>query len=241
MILKAHHLALVVHYVAIIYYLETLELPGKAGAFGGNWKFLTFWNLWFQLLYFAIALLNDFFGSNVSDPSKSSKLQKARDYVFSSMAFPLAVFVSGTFWAIYAYDRELIFPVKIEKYYPFPTNQMMHTTPIVGQVIELLLTCHIYPSRKVGLATMFSLFLSYLSWICIIAYLGGFWVYGVLQVMSTPVRIVFITVCCLLGSSFYFVGELANSVMWNKHQSATASAQSHVHKYETRSKARKER
>ena len=30
--------------------------------FGGSWKYLTFWNLWFQLVYFIICLANDFRG-----------------------------------------------------------------------------------------------------------------------------------------------------------------------------------
>lgn len=246
MILKtAFHLFNVIHYVGIIYFLQTLELPGKAGSFGGNWEFLTFWNLWFQLIYFAVALANNFAGSEANIKSKSSKLQKVRDYLFSTTAFPMAVFVSSTFWLIFAYNRDLIFPLKLEKYYPFPTNHMMHTTPIVGQVIELLLSHHIYPSRMAGLATGFGLILVYLSWICFIAYYGGFWVYGVLQVMSPPVRTVFILTCCIVASSFYLVGEKANSLVWSKPASkpkkeAATDQPPAKHKYATRSKAKKD-
>jgi len=234
------HLALVAHYAWITYFLQSMELPpGRVAAFGGQWKFLTFWNLCFQLIYFVIALLNDFTGTEAIIKSKSSKLQTARDFFFSSIAFPLAVFVSGTFWIIFAYNRELIFPLKVEKYYPFPTNHMMHTTPIVGQLMELFLSYHIYPNRKVGLATVFSVFLVYLTWICFIAYFGGFWVYGVLQVMSPLVRTVFIIVCCLLGSSFYLVGEKANSLVWSKLQCEPNNSQGH--QYQTRSKAKMEK
>ncbi len=32
------------------------------GRFGGPWKFLTFWNLWFQAAFFGLALISDLRG-----------------------------------------------------------------------------------------------------------------------------------------------------------------------------------
>ena len=29
------------------------------GRFGGSWKYLTFWNMWFQLAFFSVCLVND--------------------------------------------------------------------------------------------------------------------------------------------------------------------------------------
>ena len=49
----------VVHYVYIIYFTNGLKIPGhRHNAFGGQWKFLTYWNLWLQLTYFIISLLS---------------------------------------------------------------------------------------------------------------------------------------------------------------------------------------
>lgn len=44
--------------------LEVMSKLKELGTleFGGNWKYLTFWNLWLQLFYFGICLINDILG-----------------------------------------------------------------------------------------------------------------------------------------------------------------------------------
>ena len=44
-----------------------------------------------QCGYFALAILNDLVGSDEISPSKQTSLQKARDWLFSSIALPIAV------------------------------------------------------------------------------------------------------------------------------------------------------
>ncbi len=39
--------------------------------FGGPWKYLTFWNLWIQGIYFLICTINDILGRK---PSRTTKL-----------------------------------------------------------------------------------------------------------------------------------------------------------------------
>ncbi len=34
------------------------------GRFAGPWKYLTFWNLWIQAIFFSVALINDVRGRN---------------------------------------------------------------------------------------------------------------------------------------------------------------------------------
>ena len=53
-----------------------------------------------QTVYFAVAVLNDLFGTNVKpweNQETRSGLQKARDYILSSMAFPMGT-VSQVKW-----------------------------------------------------------------------------------------------------------------------------------------------
>lgn len=62
-----------------------------------------------QTVYFSIALLNDFVGSNdVLTTKDRSLIRKIRDYVYGTFAFPLAFDVGGMFWLLYAIDRELV-------------------------------------------------------------------------------------------------------------------------------------
>jgi len=253
MILKTlFHLLMVIHYVAIIYFKATVvrppvQLPAQMKTFGGPWKFLTHWNLCFQLLYFTIALLNSLFGTESSARNGSSRLQKLRDYLFSSVAFPFGIFVTVTFWMIYFYNDELMWPQFLRKIFPPLANHMMHTAPAIGQLIELGLVNHIYPKRSVGLATCGSVALAYLVWICIIAHYGGFWVYPFLGVMSTPVRTVFITVCAIMSGLLYAFGETMNSLVWASVSDAQPAkvakdnakkSETTEHHYATRSKTK---
>ena len=90
--------------------------------FGGPWKYLTFWNLWFQAVYFLICFVNDLRGRIPSEKkcackmsrtkealiNSGSKLVRAEDYIYCTVAFPIGMFVGIIFWTLYAIDRELV-------------------------------------------------------------------------------------------------------------------------------------
>lgn len=71
-----------------------------------------------QTLYFLVALLNDFAGTNETLPKKKPILRKIRDYLFAAFAVPLAINVSGMFWLLYAIDRKLVLPESMDAYFP---------------------------------------------------------------------------------------------------------------------------
>merc|ERR1719336_2738157 len=104
------------------------------------------------MIYFTVALLNNVVGSETSSQKSASPMQKLRDHLFGSVAFPIGTFVCLFFWAVHLYNDELIFPPKVAKYYPWYANHMMHTAPILSQMIAMATTCHVYPSRKSGMA-----------------------------------------------------------------------------------------
>ena len=63
------------------------DKPGSPRAYAGQWKFLTFWNLWIQLIYFVISLLNSIFGTHASDKKSASTLQKMCDFLFATLGY----------------------------------------------------------------------------------------------------------------------------------------------------------
>ena len=164
-------LGAIVNFAYTIYWdLYILKLPGKP-TFGGQWKFLTFWNLWLQLIYFTISLL-----SNVLGSQKASKLQKIRDYLFATLAFPIGQFVGIVFWLLFHVDRELVFPLHYDKFFPNYINHAMHTTVIPAQLLELYLLYHAYPKRIQGMTTTMIFCFIYLTWTLVVAHFGGVWV-----------------------------------------------------------------
>lgn len=160
---------------------------------------LTFFILLFsfliQTLYFSIALLNDFVGSNEVLTTKDRPvIRKIRDYVYGTFVFPLAFDVGGMFWLLYAIDRELVsvviasvlyydisistqvFPLLIDAFFPWFLNQMIHTNIIALCLIEMLLLHHKYPCRKSAFVGIGALMFGYLTWIHVVWIKAGVWV-----------------------------------------------------------------
>jgi len=201
---------------AIYWDLYILDIPTQK-SFGGQWKYLTFWNMWIQLIYFSISFLNNIFGSHSTDTKSATCLQKCRDFLFSTLAFPIGQFVGIIFWLLFNIDRELVFPKAFDAIFPNYINHMMHTTVIPVQLLELILLYHRYPGKKTGIATTFGFCLIYLTWTLVVAHFGGVWVYPIFEVLEPIPRVVFMITCSMFGGLLYLIGEILNSIVWSKH------------------------
>lgn len=217
------HALILLHYAFGIFYdLSYVNFP-KSLSFGddyiplrGRLKFLTIINVLLQTLYFTLALLNDFIGTNENAPAKTPLIRKLKDIVFCSLAFPIAIYVSSTFWAIYAIDRELVFPRILDPFFPTWLNHLMHTNIMIFMVLEAFVSFRKYPSRKTGISILSVFLLSYVAWLHVIYYLSGFWVYPFLSVIGWPARICFYLASYALGIAMYFTGEKLNNAIWQK-------------------------
>lgn len=216
------HLGAIANFGYAIYWdVYILKLPTQR-SFGGQWKYLTFWNLWIQLIYFSISLLNSLFGSNAKEKAKASRLQRLRDYFFSTLAFPIGLFVGIIFWSLWHIDRELVFPKAFDKFFPNYINHMMHTTVLPAQLLELILLYHIYPSKLKGMLTTILFCMTYLSWTLVVAHYGGIWVYPIFAVLDPVPRAAFMIFCSMMGAMLFLGGALFNSVIWGGDSDASA-------------------
>lgn len=143
--------------------------------------------------------------------------------LLACLAFPISMFVGLTFWALYAVDRELVFPRVLDDYFPTWLNHVMHTNIMLLILIELFTSCRRYPSRKVGFTVLFSFMLVYLIWIHIIHAYSGFWVYPVLEVLNFPLRLVFFLSLLGLSIALYVLGEKLNHLFWSKELRLSAA------------------
>lgn len=195
-----------------------IHIPGGSHRddFGGLWKYLTFWNLWVQLLFCLVCLLNDFLGSDEVLHSKASRLQRIRDFYFATVAFPIGVFVGIMFWSLYLIDRELVFPEILDQFFPVYVNHMLHTTCIPLQIFELLMAYHIYPSKKAGMTTTGFFCFAYLAWVVLISVVNGYWIYPVFEVLPSPFRYIFMLFCSACGGTLYLLGDFFNHKFWAK-------------------------
>ncbi|GFR67999.1 androgen-induced protein 1 [Elysia marginata] len=199
-------------------YYEWFHVDLRPGLFDKLY-FLTFWNACLQTMYYGLCFVKDC----ISDRGTSAQLQRWRDYMHAAIAFPLGTFVVTSFWALFAIDRELVFPKAHDHLVPFWLNHMVHTAVFPFLMVDKFIVPHVYPRRQMGILGSCAVAVIYIIWLLFIAYYENFWVYPVLQVLAMHERIIFIAVCCVVCASFYVLGEFLTNVIWRKGGQAKAS------------------
>ncbi|XP_067623013.1 androgen-induced gene 1 protein isoform X2 [Eurosta solidaginis] len=179
-------------------------------------KFLSYWSLIIQSIYFTISLINDFVGTNEVAPKHTPAIRKIKDYLMATLAFPVALNVGITFWSLYAIDRELVFPRVLDAVFPNWLNHVVHTNIMVFAILELFTSFREYPKRSKGIVGLTIFLITYLVWIHIVKYYSGIWVYPVLEVLELPQRIVFFVAVLAFTLFLYILGEFVNNTVWNK-------------------------
>lgn len=178
-----------------------------------------------QTVYFTVALVNDLFGTEETSISQKPLIRRIKDTMFSTLAFPLSVFVAISFWGIYAIDRELILPKMMDAYFPLWLNHVMHSNILVFTMIELVSSFRMYPPRKLGLSILSIFMLFYIIWVHVIYFKTGMWVYPILAVLNWPLRIMFYLFSLGLVFGFYTLGESLNRSVWSKEVESTVKSE----------------
>ncbi|XP_053961023.1 androgen-induced gene 1 protein isoform X1 [Anastrepha ludens] len=214
------HLTAAVQFSYGIYYdynyVKFPETTNMHANFGGKFRFLTFLNAIIQSIYYIISLINDFVGTNEVAPKHTPTIRKVKDYLMSTLAFPVALNVGITFWSLYAIDRELVFPRVLDAVFPSWLNHVLHTNIVVFIILELFTSFRAYPKRSQGIAGLSAFMLSYLVWIHIVKHYSGVWVYPVLEVLQLPQRIIFFVAVLAFTLCLYLLGEFMNNIVWAK-------------------------
>ncbi|ALC38213.1 CG11601 [Drosophila busckii] len=217
-----HILAAAQFTYGIYYYLVKVHFPKHVNEedelktrWGGKFKYLTFLDVIIQAIYHSVALANDIFGSNVVSTESKSVLRRTRDYIFATFAFPIAHNVCISFWVIYLYERELIFPEALDAIFPSWLNHMVHTNVALLAIMDMFTCFRQYPSRIAGVTGNVSFMLLYIIWVHIVRYFSGHWVYPLLEVLPWALR--YLMLLGLVGFSLacYFVGEVVNNIVWS--------------------------
>ena len=174
-------------------------------------------------------MLDAIVGSN--DKAKVSTqaylLQRFRDFIFSTLALPLSILLTTSFWTIYGVNRELIWPSLLDKFYPLWVNHMAHTTCMLSQRIEMTMVFHAIPSTKTGIRISTGFFLTYLTWTLYLAFNKGVWIYPSLQKLPAIIRTVIILVFIVYGVVLFVVGKTLNGMIWSRYAENKRSLKYH--------------
>lgn len=188
-------------------YIYVQSNPSVKRGFGGEWQFLTYINLYVQLVMFTLCVLQDILSiSNKTTHMISRMVRNIKDLFYISLAFPLCLFVVSTFWFIFAIDRELIAPVNVDIIVPFWTNHVFHSCILVTLLISYFDNLQ-YPSRKKGMLTSAVFFITYIAWITFIFIKSGSWPYPFLNMLPPVMLFSFFAISFLVLMLYYALGE----------------------------------
>nr|XP_003223614.1 PREDICTED: androgen-dependent TFPI-regulating protein [Anolis carolinensis] len=192
---------------------KNVEKPSDVLAYGGQWKFLTVLNLAFQAVFYGVSMLTDAFVL-----MKKHRIAKSmfffRDLLFGGLAFPLSMFVFTSFWMLYSYDRELVYPKSLDLVFPVWMNHAMHTAIFPLTMLDLFSTPRRYPSKGKGLSLLGIGGFSYLCWVLWIYSVTGKWVYPVFEVLSPLAIAGFFLGSFIILLIMYNTGEFFCRMIW---------------------------
>ncbi|XP_025960547.1 androgen-dependent TFPI-regulating protein isoform X2 [Dromaius novaehollandiae] len=126
----------------------------------------------------------------------------------------LNLFVSVSFWALYTYNRELVYPKSLDGIISPWLNHAMHTAVLPFAFLEIFATPHRYPTKKKGLILLGFASFVYISWVLWIYSVTGEWVYPLFALFSPVGLAAFFTGSLAIIVCFYNFGEFLNRMIW---------------------------
>ncbi|KAJ8020932.1 Androgen-induced protein1 protein [Holothuria leucospilota] len=217
LVTTALHFVLLYHYATTywFYLTDTKErmYAARLYTFGGEYKYLTIWTMLLQLFYFFWCCVTDLISASASETSVGKVAVAVRDWFLAAVVFPIGTLVVTTFWAIYAVDRELIFPEALDKFFPSWLNHALHTYVLPLLLVDMLLVNHKYPSRRAGMAGTLAFGFSYLIWILFLGFAKDIWVYPFFKVLHGVYFPIFFATMSLILIMFYIIGEKTNALL----------------------------
>ncbi|XP_061115206.1 androgen dependent TFPI regulating protein 1 [Conger conger] len=211
------HLAIFAWYIFTLRVNCSLEIserhPG-ARLYGGRWKYLTFINLVLQTVFFGFCFLTDVIQMLLAPKRVPLRLVKIRDAVFTILVFPVGMFVVMSFWSLYVFDRELVYPKFFDDIIPTWLNHALHTVIFPLLLIQLCLQHHQYHSRAKGILGLALFAMLYLSWVLWVHHASGIWVYPIMAKLSPGGLVLFFTGAGLTMAPLYLLGERLSTALW---------------------------
>ncbi|XP_029418691.1 androgen-dependent TFPI-regulating protein isoform X2 [Nannospalax galili] len=160
-----YHFLVLNWYIFLSYYIPNIgkdEKLLKDFHDGGHSKYLTLLNLLLQAVFFGVACLDDVL-KRIMGRKGIKFITSFRDLLFTTMAFPISVFVFLVFWALFHYDRERVYPKALDAFFPAWVNHAMHTSIFPLSLVEAILRPYHYPSKKLGLTLLTVFNLAYIT------------------------------------------------------------------------------
>ncbi|CAH2084090.1 unnamed protein product [Euphydryas editha] len=149
-------------------------------------KYITIWNMGFQMIFLFLSLLCDMtlILKMKNEPKYIKYIRSYKDILFSAIVLPLTVIILILFWPLFTINRELVFPVFIDKAISLTSNHIMHTSILPIILIELFFNPKSRPqSHKWYLAHVAFIYVSYFAVIILNHAKTGTWPYPLVTLL----------------------------------------------------------
>jgi len=203
-----HALTTIVYACVTVRTYVAMQIPVSKpqGKYLGPLKYLTIWDIHFQLL---ISFLNV-----LVVITNSKRLTSIRNAVHHGLSLSYGPIVASLFWSLYLIDRRLVFPKELDPIIPPFVNHLLHTLVGITPIINELIT---YNERKSNhFLLFFFTFAAYLFQLLFFGYYLEFWIYPIFEVLSDVGRFVFLGFCICLGILVYLINGAAHNYIWNR-------------------------
>ncbi|XP_056588980.1 androgen dependent TFPI regulating protein 1 isoform X2 [Triplophysa dalaica] len=199
--------------------LQTADRHPGVRSYGGRWKYLTFINLVMQTVLFGLCVLVDVIHFLLPVTQTRSGVPviftTARDFYFTVLCFPVGTFVFASFWTLYTYNRELVYPKFLDDIIPVWLNHAMHTVIMPLLLVQIYLQNHKYPTRTKAIGALGLFAILYLSWVLWVHHASGIWVYPIMAHLSPSGLCLFLGGASLTMAPLYLLGEEISRMIWS--------------------------
>ncbi|XP_024085610.1 androgen-dependent TFPI-regulating protein-like [Cimex lectularius] len=144
----------------------------------------------------------------------ASKLYSVADYLFTSVATPMAFLVSIVFWVLFTIDRELVFPKVLDMVIPVWVNHSIHTFNSLIAIVDMALVNHKFSSWTSSLKGTFTYLALYAVCLYGTYFQTGIWLYPVLKEMDWPMRFAFSLSNLFIAVFMFALTKGVHKVFW---------------------------
>ncbi|XP_045153768.1 androgen-dependent TFPI-regulating protein isoform X1 [Echinops telfairi] len=211
-----YHFLVLNWYIFLNYCISQLKMNPRAAQIfqhGGQWKYLTLINLVLQAIFHGAACLDDVL-KGITRKKDIKFITAFRNLLFTCIAFPISTYVCVAFWALFLYDRELIYPKGLEEIISEWLNHAMHTLILPLSVAEFFLQPYHYPSMKKAFTLIAAFDLAYMFRILWVYHKTGTWVYPVLAKLSPAGILALFFLSTIVTITIYQLGKKLNHRTW---------------------------
>ncbi|KAJ8704524.1 hypothetical protein PYW07_011712 [Mythimna separata] len=183
-------------------------------------RYLTVWNIGFQMFYFSLAFACDFLTVVGRDNLIPKSIRRFRQTFFSAVIFPVAVLIFTIFWPLFIYDRELLFPAFIDKIFSFKSNLIMHFCILPAALWELAFLPRLVPkTHRLNLGILMVIYIVYNALILHTYNQSGLFPYPIFTMTYGTIYFpLFLIFVLFLGLGSYMAQWKLYSLVWGQEK-----------------------